>query len=85
MNRGLYNVEHVGGSDMQHRVETRVGPDGTIVLDNLPFSEGEAVDVIVTPHHGTEHGRKEYPLRGKPISYDNPFSSVAEDDWNALS
>jgi hypothetical protein len=70
---------------MQHRIETKVGPDRIIVLDNLPFQEGEMVEVIVIPHQGSEQGRREYPLRGKPILYDNPFSTVAEDDWNALS
>ena len=70
---------------MEHRIETKVGADGTIFLDNLPFSEGQAVDVIVIPHHGTDLGKRAYPLRGKPILYDNPFSPVAEDDWKALS
>jgi hypothetical protein len=70
---------------MQHRIETKVGPDRVIVLENLPFREGEAVDIIVVRHHGTEHGKKEYPLRGKLAFYDQPFSAVAEDDWNALS
>ena len=70
---------------MQHRIETKVGPDRVIVLENLPFREGEEVDIIVVPHQGAEHGTKEYPLRGKPAFYDQPFSAVAEDDWNTLS
>jgi len=27
---------------------------------------------------------KNYPLRDKPIRYDDPFGSVAEDDWELL-
>ena len=70
---------------MPHRIKMKVGPDRIIVLDNLPFRVGETVDIIVTLHHGAEQGKQEYPLRGKPILYENPFSAVAEDDWNELS
>ena len=58
---------------MEHRTETKVRAEGTIVLEKLPFSEGETVDVIVVSHHDTVSGKREYSLRGKPILYDNLF------------
>jgi hypothetical protein len=34
---------------MQHRIETTVGPDGVVILNRLPFDEGEVVEIIVSP------------------------------------
>ena len=70
---------------MQHRIETKVGPDGVMILNNLPFHEGEMVEVIVTTSHKTGQDKKEYSLRGKPVLYDKPFDGVAIDDWGVLS
>jgi len=70
---------------MEHRIEAKVGPDRVIVLENLPFPEGDAVDIIIVPHQDVEHAKKEYPLRGKPIRYDQPLMPVAEDEWNLPS
>ena len=70
---------------MQHRIETKVGPDGTIVLNNLPFREGETVEIIVIADEQKDRKLNKYPLRGKPIFYDRPFDGVAENDWGVLS
>lgn len=70
---------------MLHRIETTVGPDGVIVLNGLPLREGEMVEVIVITSQKAKQGKKEYPLHGKPVSYERPFDSVAESEWSALS
>ncbi len=70
---------------MLHRIETKVGPDGIIILDNLPLREGDTVEIIVITSHKTERETKEYPLRGKPVLYVRPFDAVAENDWSIFS
>ena len=69
---------------MHHRIQTKVGPDRIIVLDNLPFREGDIVEIVVIPHHSVEQGKRGYLLRGRPVFYENPLSAVADDDWDAL-
>ena len=65
-----------------HRVETTVSENGTIVIDNVPFQPGEEVEITIFSHAASE--RKRYPLRGTVIKYEDPFGSVAEDDWEVL-
>nr|MBA2737852.1 hypothetical protein [Pyrinomonadaceae bacterium] len=45
-----------------HRVEKIIQPNGTVVLENLPFDEGETVEIIVLK---TDNAIKKnpYPLR----------------------
>lgn len=63
-----------------HRVDTTLNREGNLVLTNLPFHAGEAVEVIVLPRSNTV---KSYPLRGKPVVYTDPFEPVAQNDWDA--
>ena len=72
------------------RIETEVQADGTITVNNLPFSTGEKVEVIVlsalTPKAAQERQdaaeANKYPLRGMPIVYHDPFEpAVPESDW----
>ncbi len=65
-------------------LETSVKKGGRVELRNLPFAEGDRVEVVLVrlPAVG-KRGR--YPLRGKAIRYDAPTEPVAPDDWNALS
>ena len=63
-----------------HRVDATLNREGTLVLSNLPFHAGEAVEVIVLPRSNTG---KSYSLRGKPVIYTDPFEPVAQNDWDA--
>ncbi|MCI0388731.1 MAG: hypothetical protein MOB07_08190 [Acidobacteria bacterium] len=69
---------------MEHRVETRIEHDGTIILHDLPFHEGEKVVVVITTRSVEADQKKLYPLRGLPVVYKNPFESVAENEWSAM-
>ena len=62
--------------------EAQVGGDGRVVLDGLPFEAGERVEVTVVAI-GADEARPPYPLRGLPVGYDDPFGSVAEEEWDA--
>ena len=68
------------------RIETAVAEGGRVILENLPFPAGQAVEVIVLPR-GAAAESPAYPLRGKPIIYYDydPFGPAApEEDWDAL-
>ena len=65
-------------------VKTTVSNDGTLTIKGLHFRAGEKVKVIVRSNENLRENGKRYPLRGKPIQHDNPFGSVAEDDWESL-
>jgi hypothetical protein len=64
------------------RIETTVSSDGTIVVKDASFVPGEHVEVVVRGRD-LQHGG-DYPLRGTPLQYVDPFESVAETDWEAL-
>ncbi len=70
---------------MQHRTETKIEPNGTIILRGLPFPEGDKVIVIITTRSSKSAQTTSYPLRGLPVEYKNPFEPVAENDWGALA
>lgn len=66
------------------RVEKIIQSNRTIILENLPFDEGEKVEIIILKSNmENENGR--YPLRGTAYQYENPFeSAVPAEDWEAL-
>ena len=64
-----------------YRVETTVSRNGTLTLTNLPFSQGETLEVILLVQPFTALNRNLYPLRGTPVTYVDPFEPVAQKDW----
>ena len=65
-----------------HRIEAVLSEDGKLLLDQLPFQAGQAVEVIVLP---AAHPNPPGPtLRGAVLRYDQPTAPVAEADWGAL-
>ncbi len=69
---------------MQTRIETKIEQDGTIILRDLPFHEGETVVVVISARPAETGQGNHYPLRGLIVEYKNPFGSVAENDWSAM-
>lgn len=70
---------------MQHRTETKVEPNGTIILRGLPFPEGDKVIVVITTRSAQNVQTTNYPLRGLAVKYQHPFEPVAENEWEALA
>jgi len=66
------------------RLDTTLTQDGTLILSDLPFQAGDAVEVIIVPRAAAVAGQNAYPLRGKVLHYDNPTEPVAHEDWDAL-
>ena len=67
-----------------YRRETKVQANGTVIIQNIPLQAGEIVEVIILTREAapSEPG---YQLRGRPVTYHQPFEPVAESDWSALS
>jgi hypothetical protein len=69
------------------RIETTVQPNGRVVVENLPFEEGDLVEVIVLEQAGSKKSTSDdpYPLRGTSYDYEDPFSPlVSPDGWEPL-
>ncbi len=67
-----------------YRTETIVSKNGTVTLKELPFQPGVRVEVIVRTYQLEQLPSQQYPLRGQPIRYDQPFEGVAEETWEVL-
>lgn len=65
--------------------EVTMGQHGVLTLTNLPFPAGEHVEVIIIPRSTSRPETERYPFWGKPLSYRDPTSPIAEEDWEALS
>ncbi len=68
-----------------YRVAATVAGDGSVTLHDLPFAEGEAVEVIVLPRTvPAEAPPPQGPLRGSVVRYERPFDPAADaGDWDA--
>lgn len=67
------------------RVETTVQPNGRVILENLPFDEGEKVEVIVLESDKGNGNSSDNPLKGTLLKYDDPFEPAAPlEDWEVL-
>ena len=68
------------------RVETTVQPNGRVIVENLPFDEGDKVEIIISEAKDeTNKLENPYPLRGTPYKFDDPFEPATPlKDWEAL-
>lgn len=65
-----------------YRIETTVSKEKTVFLKDLPFTEGDEVEILVRKRKRKKtEGQKKYTLRDLPIRYENPPDSVADNDW----
>lgn len=65
-----------------HRTEATVGEHGRLTLENLPFEEGQPVEVLILAKSVTQADPE--ALRGSVLEYHHPFEPVAAEDWEAL-
>ena len=67
------------------RREAVVQPNGQIIIDDLPFDEGEVVEVVVSEAKNSEIKSGSNPLKGSVFKYDDPFKpAVPIEDWEVL-
>ncbi len=70
-----------------HQIKKPVLPNGTVVIDDLPFEiePGEIVKITIEKAQKIDPNDP-YPLRGTPYRYDDPFSPlVSSDELNPLN
>jgi hypothetical protein len=67
-----------------YRVKTTISSDGTLIIEELPFRPGDKVEVVVRSRGPEPERIEQYPLRGKPIRYVDPFEGIAVNDWDVL-
>ena len=67
-----------------HRVEAILTEDGRLLLDELPFRAGQAVEVIVLPASAGTRTAALHPMRGMALRFDDPTAPVADQDWGVL-
>lgn len=60
-----------------------VKPGHRLEIADVPFAEGEEVEVLVV-HHPQETVENGHPLRDTPVRYEHPTDPVAEADWDTL-
>jgi len=58
-------------------VESRIIKNGQIIIDNIPFPDGEEIEIIFWK----KNNETNYPLRGEKFTLIEPFGSVSESDW----
>ncbi|MDQ2687565.1 MAG: antitoxin family protein [Armatimonadota bacterium] len=66
-------------------MKTTIRDNGTLTLQDLPFREGEAVEVIILETASLRDVTDNFPLRGMLRRYNNPFAPIAQEDWIAAA
>lgn len=69
-----------------HQIKKKVLPNGTIVIDDLPFEAeaGDVVTIILTKGHATDQ-KELYPFQGISYTFSDPLgSAVPAGEWDAL-
>jgi hypothetical protein len=61
-----------------YRIETTISKNGTLTISSLRLCAGDKVEVTIRRYKTVLEQSELYPLRGKPVRYDSPFESVAE-------
>ncbi len=65
--------------------ELTMQKDRVLTLDNVPFTAGENIEVILIRRSQARRDEKNrYPFWGKPLTYLDPTAPIAQDDWEAL-
>ncbi|MEH2070361.1 MAG: hypothetical protein V7K47_19755 [Nostoc sp.] len=52
-----------------YRIETKLTQNGTLILEDLLFQAGEAVEIIILERSSQASDFNLYPLQGKIIHY----------------
>lgn len=64
--------------------QTSVKKGKRVELKDIPFTEGEQVEVVLIRVRKPSKSKR-YPLRGRKIRYEAPTEPIALKDWDALS
>ncbi|MGL6342269.1 MAG: hypothetical protein ACRC80_24370 [Waterburya sp.] len=67
-----------------HQIKTTLTENGKLSLQNLPFKQGDEVEIIIVKQNSSKIPPNSQPLQGSVLHYDNPFeSAISPEDWDA--
>ena len=66
-----------------YKLETMMTSNGQLTLKDLPFKDGESIEIIILALHRAESSKNPYPLRDSVLKYDAPMEPVVDQDWEA--
>jgi hypothetical protein len=66
-----------------HRIEATLEHDGTLTLEHLPFHAGDTVQITIVGKDESPTSVERRKLRGMPVTLVDPFSPVAEHEWES--
>jgi len=69
-----------------HKMEAVLMENGQLILQNIPFKKGDAVEVIILKRSLPESEYISFSHKNQqPYSYDDPFEPATDiDHWQAL-
>jgi hypothetical protein len=67
----------------EYKAKVVVVRNGRIVIEGVPVSEGQEVEVTIQVNEATT---PTFPLRGLPVFYEDPFGpAIDESEWDSLN
>lgn len=69
------------------RTRTQINQDNGLILKDLPLAEGKHVEIIILEDdiEIMSSTQERFPLRAKPIRFDDPFGSASDEtDWEVM-
>ncbi|HEU4454038.1 MAG TPA: hypothetical protein VFR81_13305 [Longimicrobium sp.] len=68
----------------EYRTRAKVGEDGRLTLEHLPFAAGDEVEVTISPRAADAAGPTFGTLKGTVQHYGEPMEPVEEHEWDVL-
>lgn len=68
-----------------YKTKTKVKKNHKVHIDDVPFDDGQEVEITISISTEVEHLNLKNSLKGSVIKYDYPFEPViTSDDWDLL-
>ena len=62
-----------------YHTQLTVPANGVLILEKVPFFEGEEVVVTIEAKEHSKLTARKFPYRGKPFSFRDPFAPVFDE------
>jgi len=64
--------------------EATVSENGSLIIKGIPYLSGHKVEVIIKDKSTQMDMKEKYSLRGSVLKYEQPFETVAENEWEII-
>ncbi len=69
----------------EQHIETVLTKEGKLLLQNLPFKQGDEVEIIILERSSSKTASDPNALKSTVIRYDDPLeSATSPEDWEVL-